>query len=560
MIKRQQHNPTHLHQDKTFAFLLMVVSILVLFVGCKRMNSSSNSTASKKLDQIESRMFQYPENLDSLLSKIDTLNITPHEQARIRTIRGLVLNDKGEFDECIRELEKAETVFINQRDDYHLHINKLIRAFTFEYLKLDKNASDLHVECDDYFENNHLDKLRFYSSLGLLRMSKNLKLDEKALIERINRNIEEFKEPLYEGLLYATMGLIEPKDSLSIINYEKAITVFSKLHRWSRVYTIQLNLLFKELTKNPSEAAQLYYNNFPNKEYFYTPTPQQRLKYMYGQAYLHTLLGKNAQAIEVTNRVLKEAIESNIQKEETECVRLLAYLYKRIGDYKNAHIMLERYDALKEKNLDALQKSRLLALGAHYRYTGMEREKLDLKVKVQKSLLTLSAVTLVFMVIFAVGWFLFKESRHKQEVLKLKNVEIEDQINNLLHSLDSQTNRNADLIRQVEDLKVEYTDSSKISEFLQAIDKNQITSWMEYEAIFMSLRPGWIGKLKQEVPELSATDLKYCMCLYFNLNNYTISKLCEVGTDAIKSAKKRIRDKFTLDDATEIYVFLKKFE
>jgi len=137
---------------------------------------------------------------------------------------------------------------------------------------------------------------------------------------------------------------------------------------------------------------------------------------------------------------------------------------------------------------------------------------------------------------------------------------MEDQINNLLHSLDIQSNRNTDLIRQVEDLKVEYTDSSRISEFLQAIDKNQITTWMEYEAIFTSLRPGWIAKLKQEVPELSATDLKYCMCLYFNLNNYTISKLCEVGTDAIKSAKKRIRDKFSLDDATEIYVFLKKFE
>jgi len=210
--------------------------------------------------------------------------------------------------------------------------------------------------------------------------------------------------------------------------------------------------------------------------------------------------------------------------------------------------------------MDALQKSRLLALGAHYRYTELEREKLDLKVKVQKSLLTLSAMTLVFVVIFAVSWFLYKDSKHKQVILKLKNVEIKDQINNLLHSLDNQTNRNADLVKQVEELKVEYNDSSKISEFLQTIDKNQITSWMEYEAIFMSLRPGWIEKLKQEVPGLSATDLKYCMCLYFNLNNYTISKLCEVGSDAIKSAKKRIRDKFSLDDATEIYIFLKKFE
>jgi hypothetical protein len=505
-------------------------------------------------------MFQYPEDLDSLLSKIDTTNITDHEQARMRTIRGIIQNDKGEFNTSIIELEKAETVFIKLGDEYHSHINKLIRAFTFEYLRLDKNASDLYVECDDYFEKNHLDEFRFYSSLGLYRMSKYLKLDEKTLIERINKNIEDFNEPLYQGLLYASIAHNEPNDSLSIINYEKAKTIFTNAHRWSRVYSIEQNILFKKLNQNPSEATQIYYNNFPIKKYLYTPTPQQQLKYKYGQAYLFALQGKNLKAIDVANKVLKEAVESNIQKEEFDCVYLLSVLFKRIGDYKNAHTMLERYDVLKEKNLDAMQKSRLLALGAHYRYTELEREKLDLKVKVQQSLLTLSAVTLIFIIIFSVGWFFFKESRYKQEALKLKNVEIEDQINNLLHSLDNQTNRNADLIRQVEDLKVEYNDSSRISEFLQAIDKNQITSWMEYEAIFTSLRPGWIGKLKQEVPELSATDLKYCMCLYFNLNNYTIAKLCEVGTDAIKSAKKRIRDKFGLDDATEIYVFLKRFE
>jgi len=505
-------------------------------------------------------MFQYPENLDSLLSKIDTTNITPYEQARISTIHGITQNDKGEFDECIRELEKAETVFINQSDDYHSHINQLIRAFSFEYLGLDSNASDLYVECDNYFEKNHLDKFRFYSSLGLLRMSTHLMLNNTVLIERIKKDAEQFKEPLYEGILYATMGKIEKNDSLSLLYYERAKTIFILAHRWPRVYTIEMNVLFKQLKRSPPETIQLYYNSFTNKKYSYTPTPDQLVDYKFGQAYLFSLQGRNMEAIKVANQEFMESIDLKLPRREFECVRLLSFLYQRIGDFKNAYYTLIRINELSEKNMDALQKSRLLALGAHYRYTELEREKLDLKVKVQKSLLTLSAMTLVFVVIFAVSWFLYKDSKHKQVILKLKNVEIKDQINNLLHSLDNQTNRNADLVKQVEELKVEYNDSSKISEFLQTIDKNQITSWMEYEAIFMSLRPGWIEKLKQEVPGLSATDLKYCMCLYFNLNNYTISKLCEVGSDAIKSAKKRIRDKFSLDDATEIYIFLKKFE
>jgi hypothetical protein len=157
-------------------------------------------------------------------------------------------------------------------------------------------------------------------------------------------------------------------------------------------------------------------------------------------------------------------------------------------------------------------------------------------------------------------WILLRESKHKQKILKLKNIEIEEQISNLLNSLKAEQDQNTNLIRQVEDLKVQYHDALAISEFLKAIDQKQITTWMEYEAHFQRLRPGWIEKLKQKVPELTSTDLKYCMCLYFNLSNYAIANLCGVGSEAIKSAKKRIRDKFSLDEATEIYLYLKNFD
>jgi len=83
---------------------------------------------------------------------------------------------------------------------------------------------------------------------------------------------------------------------------------------------------------------------------------------------------------------------------------------------------------------------------------------------------------------------------------------------------------------------------------------------MEYEACFLHFRPGWIEKLKQEAPDLSPTDIKYCMCINFNLSNYAISQLCDIGIDAIKSAKKRIRNKLSLNDASEIYYYLKRFE
>ena len=502
-------------------------------------------------------MFQQPESLDSLLAAVDTTNTTSYEQARIRTIQGLIDFNNEEYGKSIKELEQSETFFLSMGDHYHNHINKLIKAFTFEYLNLDNHAASLYIECEDYFNKNHQDKFKFYASLGLFRMAKQLKLDEKAIIDRLKKAAVQFNNPNYNGLLYATMGVLEKNDSLKSIYYVQAKSDFSSLHRWSRVYAIELNTLFLKIRQDTSENTQLYYDNFNNKDYFYVPTNEQRMRYKYGQAYLYSKQGKNNQSIDVANRVLNEAVALNITKVESDCVQLLAFLYKRISDFKNAHTMLERYHSLQKKNLDVLQRNQMIALGAHYRYSELEKEKLELKIQVQQSFLIIGAISLILIVMFSIGWFSVKNSKYKQEILKLKNLEIEDQISNLLVSLKNKENRNENLIIQVEEMKVQHNDSLQISEFLQAIDQNRITTWMEYEACFQTLRPGWIEKLKQAVPELTATDLKYCMCVYFNLNNYTVSKLCDTGVDAVKSAKQRIRDKLSLNDSKEIYIFLK---
>lgn len=541
-------------------FTVGFLSSILLFNGCKSNNESSSKVRTEKLDSIEAQMFQEPERLDSsLLGKIDTTNMTPHEQARIGTIRGLFHFENGEYGKSIKELEKAETYFFNQGDDYHLHIGKLIKAFTFEYLNLDNNTANLYVECENYFDTNNLYQFKFYATLGLLRMSEHLKLDEKVLIDRLEKAAEQFNEPNYYGLLYSTIGSIEKNDSLSDIFYERAKLYFISANRWSRVYAIDLNTLFMKIRKDPSEGTQLFYDNFNNTDHFYTLTARQRLRYRYAQAYLFAKQRKDNQSIEVANQVLKEAVALNIDKVEFDCVKMLAHLYKRTGDFKNAHSMLERHNTIKETELEALQQNRLLALGAHYRYAELEQEKQDLKLKVQQSYFVAGAIILILIIVITVAWFTLKGSKYKQEILKLKNIEIKDQITNLIHSLDNQKNKNEKLIRQVEELKTQYNDSL-ISEFLKAIDQKQIKTWMEFEACFLNLRPGWIEKLKQTVTELTATDLKYCMCLYFNLNNYTIAGLCDTGVDAVKSAKKRIRDKLSLTDAKEIYIFLKRFD
>lgn len=535
--------------------LLLIYSVF-LIGGCDRVQRCSSKATCEKLDSIEALMFQRPESLVSLLTELDTTYMTPHERARLGTIRGMFHFENGLYDRSIQELGKAETYFFNQQDHFHLHICKLIKAFTFEYLELHHNASSLYIECENYFDVHDHPKIKFYATLGLFRMAKSLKLDEKILLDRLQKAAIQLNEPSYNGLLYATMGVLVKNDSLKNNYYEKAKSELISEYRWSRVYAIDLNLLFVKIRQDPSENAQVYYNNFSNKSSNYIPNVLEKMRYKYAQAYLYAKQGKDQLSIEVANKVLSEAVRLKITKVESDCVELLAYLYKRTGDFANAHQMLERFQSIRQKRMDALQKNQLLAMGTHYRYSELEREKLELRIKIQRYLLIFGLIGLIFIFVILILWISWKKSKHKQEVLKLKNMVIKDQISKLQRSLDNQESENAKLKQQAEELIQQYNDSLSISEFLKAIDQNKIKTWMEYESLFHVLRPGWIEKLKQTVPELTPTDLKYCMCFYFNLSNYTIANLCETGVEAIKGAKKRIRDKFSLNDATEIYIFL----
>ncbi len=287
-------------------FVLVLLSVLVLSGGCKR---ASKTFTGKMLDRIEAKMFQEPESLDSLLGQLDTTHITPHERARINTIRGLIQYDKGELDKCINYLEKAETVYLSQEDRYHSTINKLIRAIIFEHLQLADNATRLYIECEEYFARHGHEKFKFYASLALLRMSEQLALDRESLFERLRRETEELRDPVYRALLYAAMGVPEKNDSVKISHYEKAKADFIRAQRWSGAYTAELNILYSKIRQDPSRRTQAYYDRFPDKPYRYTPTFEQRLRYRYGQGYLFAKQGKDRKAIEVINEVLEDAVK-----------------------------------------------------------------------------------------------------------------------------------------------------------------------------------------------------------------------------------------------------------
>jgi DNA-binding CsgD family transcriptional regulator len=512
---------------------------------------------SRMLEDIEATMFLFPEKLDSLVSLIDTTDMSPFENARLGTIRAKMHIDHGELAKSIVELEKADSIFLFHKDVYHQNLNKYIKATVLEKLLLYHTASELYLECDRFFKENNYERYGFYTSLGILRMKNVLKISPDEIISELENDIRTFNDPLFTGLYYNALGHIGAVDSITKTYFELAISEYLKAEAWSRVYTTELNLLNIIMRQYSKENAIQYYYSFPEKEYPYTPNKEQHLQYLFTEGYLFAVKGEHSKAIKITNEVLKKARSLNSLRSEIQCIDLLEFLYRQTGDFVNAHRMLVRYHEYRKKEMDSQEQVRLMALGAHYRFTKLENERLKLKTRIQRTLMASGAVFLILAILAILLFYRQKQGRLMLEISKLKNIEIEEQLENLNRLFENSNEKNEELIGLVEELKVKYRDSKQISGFMKQLDKNQVASWLEFETQFYNLRPGLVEFLKEKAPELSPADIRYCMCLCFNLNNFEISRLLNVSDSTVKSAKRRIRDKLALNYSREIYIYLR---
>jgi DNA-binding CsgD family transcriptional regulator len=536
------------------------LAFIVLFISCRKNDSYDHSNGNEKLQAMEEVMLEYPERLDSLISKIDTIHLTRSDSGRYLLIKGFHHSWQGHYARSIHEISASESIFSDLGDDYHLNINNLVKAFTFEYINLDNDAAGLYLSCNEYFKNKKLEGLKIYSTLGLIRLSNVINLDKAALIDDARANIFKLKSPIFEGLLYATLGIIEKSDSLKINYYELAKKNFILAKSWHRTYSTEINQLFPKIRLDHSVQMEQYYWQLIDKYKFYTPIEFLRMRYRYAQGYLYSKQGKSKDAILTFKNILKELDSKKIPEIELDCVKFLAVLNMRLGNYKEASEYQYQQTELEKENKEILQQNQILALSSHYRFTELEQDKVALKLKYKNTFFLLCIISLVFTFILFLTMHTLKQSRLKREILRLKNIEIEEQFGNLLKSLENQRNKNQSLIEQVETTRSQYKDSQSITRLLLEIEQQQIKSWHELEEKFMELRHVWFNNIRKELPELTPTELRYCICLYLDLSNTSIANLCNVSVEAIKSAKKRLRNKFSLNEASEISDFLKKFE
>ncbi|TKG94557.1 tetratricopeptide repeat protein [Puteibacter caeruleilacunae] len=548
--------PPHLLMIRWICLLVFSITIIC----CSQTEKCSSELTCAQLDSIETVMFKHPNWIDSLLQRVDTTDITEYERARIQTCQGLYFNEKGQFDRSIATLVKAEAFFIKENDEYHVHINRLIRAFAFEQLKLYNEAAKLFIQCDNYFHSNDYKSLKFYSSLGLLRLYEYLKFDKEEQKHKLRILTSELNDEYYNAVLYASMGNVEGVDSVKVWYYQRAKEFYKKVRRWSGVYSMDFNILRVRYRMNNWQEIKGCDTKSFSLGYVYEPTPHQQLRSLYLKASVLGHQQRNKEALVVIKKVHSLAIKLRSAIEEVNSLKVLAILYNRLGDYEQAYQMERQYIAAKDRQEEALNKSQLIALGANYRFTELEREALDSKLKASNFQVMLLVLVILLLAAFWIGWHLVRSKENERKTLVQQNADIENNLQKVNEELQEEKTEKNNLVNKLKVEKMKSVDSDKLTALLSDISNDHINSWIAYEKRFYELLPNYVDRLKQEWPNLTSTEIRYCMCFYFNLENYVVSKLTGNSVNGVKSAKTRLRKKLELETISELYLALKKIE
>lgn len=88
---------------------------------------------------------------------------------------------------------------------------------------------------------------------------------------------------------------------------------------------------------------------------------------------------------------------------------------------------------------------------------------------------------------------------------------------------------------------------------------NTERDWEEFRLHFEQVNKGFFENLKKEFPELTTKELRLCALIRLNLNLKEVANILSIAPESVKTARYRLRKKFTIETQDNLTDFLMRF-
>lgn len=186
-------------------------------------------------------------------------------------------------------------------------------------------------------------------------------------------------------------------------------------------------------------------------------------------------------------------------------------------------------------------------------------ENIKLKTKIRNILIFVLIVIIVAAIL--IFYSLKMNARRKKEIL-----ELELQLTNIeMNKLESENSKMKSKLESViQDLKekslkiekfearITNKNNAKNKEILTKMHLSTDENWYKFRQQFKTIHPDFINEISEELPEITAGEIRYLCLLKLALEPFEIANLLGISKESVQKIKQRLKNKLNNDQAIQI--------
>lgn len=247
--------------------------------------------------------------------------------------------------------------------------------------------------------------------------------------------------------------------------------------------------------------------------------------------------------------------------------------FERMGSYQEAFNSYKKY--ITQKEVIDRKKHALNMENAEFQIN-FEKKQAEIQVFQQKkqtdNLIIFGLVAFCLLLGLAsviIIRQLQSKRRKDKEILELKTLRMEEELNSTEREMRVVLNTLADKNKLIFELKQEIeTTQSANSEKMDQEKENMVSNlqsfslltendWVEFKRLFERLNKGFFDHFNEKYPEVTTSEIRLAALIKLNMSNYEMARTLGISPDSVRKTNLRLRKKLHIDQQDELTRFIK---
>ena len=276
----------------------------------------------------------------------------------------------------------------------------------------------------------------------------------------------------------------------------------------------------------------------------------------------------------------------------------LSELYRTIGDYRLAFDFQQKYNHQKDSIFKSERNLRIAEFEVKYQMEEINQRNEVLQEKNRQRLIYITFLSILSLLIFFLVLLVYsrykmrikllnqdkllQETKIKQQKLKNEKLQSDTRLKEeenkklqleLEHKQRELSNVTLYLYQKNENLNQLLEELKRIEDSGDIANKKDLHSlkrsiqnnlnldqdWERFKTHFDQVHEGFIEKLSQQFPALTAQDLRHCAYIRMNLSTKEISRLINIAPASVQKSRVRLKKKLHLGMEVDLFQFILNF-